>query len=349
LKTTSKLLIGILITVFLVSAISPALAIPKDKAQAENREGSIIIETPYLNVKLQSGRPDLFLWAKNSTDSKRTPVFHLSFDHIGELFGDDLIVDSRTEIGGKIYNLASSALEWTVTVENFTNELRVTQTSDPVANGAIITFVYHVYLEDATITQDLNGTIVTYETKALSEVKFDIIVENWKFSPEAVGLLFHMKVHELHYRHRVRSGEMVNNPEEKQRMNESETTKTYRSQNPERNGIEFRDDKDRRFAYFAWAPEADIFDENGTYVKTINCTASAVSYGFDNNFGRGYRFGMDFINLVLVYPNYGDGLKLVHDPILGIDSSTTLNSTWIALLAIPVAGFAVLVIKRKRK
>ena len=350
LKATHKFMIFGLIAVFILSSLPPSIvAMPESKM--ENREGSVFIETPDIKVKLLSGRPDIFFWAANVTNQrKQVAVFHVGFHYLAELFGDDLVIDNRQELGGKVYNLASDAVVWSLDINQDTgdpNHIMATQTSSPLADGATITFVYHIYLEDTVVTETLDDTTVTYEAKALSEVKFDIIVDGWVFSPEATGLALHVKIHEMQYRHRVRSGERVNTPEEGYRINTPEEARTNRTHESERYGVEFFDDDDRR-AYFAWTPEADVFDETGTYIETVSCSASAISYGFDQDFGRGMEFAREFINLFLIYPNYGDGNKLVHDPVIGVDDANGISYSWIALLAIPIVAFVVLVRKRKR-
>jgi hypothetical protein len=350
LKTLQKFFLVGLIAVFILSSLPPTIAQPPE-GKIVNREGSIFIETPDIKVKLLSGRPDIFFWAANVTQGrKQVAVFHVGFHYLAELFGDDTVIDNRQELGGKVYNLASSAVEWALDLDTDTgdpNHLIAIQTSSPLADGATLQFVYHIYLEDTIVTETLNETTFTYEAKALSEVKFDIIVEDWVFSPGATGLALHVKVHEMQYRHRVRNGERVNAPEDGPKINETESARTNRTHEPERYGIEFFDENNRR-AYFAWTPEADVFDENGTYIETVNVSASAVSYGFDTDFGKGKEFAKEFINLFLVYPNYGDGNKLVHDPVIGIDDASGVSYSWIALLAIPIVALAVLVRKRKR-
>ena len=345
-----KITVASLLTIFLISALSPAFAVPDSETGVENREGSVFIKTPYITVKLNSGKPDIFIWKTDSTAKpKRQALFHIGFYHIAELFGDDLIVDNRTELSsGKIYNLIDSSISWTLTVDDtLENEIRVTQISSQLDNGATISFVYHLYLVETEVTQTLNDTVIAYKVKELEEVKFDIIVDNWNFTPGAVGLVFNIKVHELQYRHRIRTGEQLNKPEENIKP-EGDEPKTNRTQDPKKNGIEFRDNRERAYAYFAWTPEADVFDEYGTYIDTITCTASAASYGLDVNFGKGYQFGLEFINLLLVYPNYGDGMKLVHDPIVGMYDTTGLGLSVVALLAIPILAAAALVIRRKK-
>jgi hypothetical protein len=347
---SKKILVASLLTIFLVSALTPAFADPSTEIGVENREGSVFIKSPYITVKLNSGKPDIFIWETDNTEKpRRQALFHIGFYHIAELFGEDLIVDSRTELtGGKIYNLVDGSISWTLSVDDtLENEIRVTQTSSQLDNGATISFVYHLYLVETEVTQTYNDTVIVYKVKELEEVKFDIIVDNWNFTPDAVGLVFNIKVHELQYRHRIRTGNQINKPEENLTP-EGNEPKTNRTQDPKKNGIEFRDNRERAYAYFAWTPEADVFDQYGTYVDTIICTSSATSYGLDENYGKGYQFGLEFINLLFVYPNYGDGMKLIHDPVVGMYDTTGLGLSVVALLAIPILAAAALVIRRKR-
>ena len=346
----TKIIMMAMIGVLFVSTLSTAVAVPTSDMSAENREGSIFIETPDIRVKMNSGKPDIFFWIGGASETARnTEIFHVSFHYITELFGEDLTIDSRDEFGGKFYNLASDVITWDLDITNTTNEITITQTSSELDNGATLTFIYHVYLEDVTVTQTINDTTYTYDVKALQEVKFDIVIEDWTFSEGAVGLALHVKVHENRYRHRVQEGDRVNVPEDVQYANMTDSANaTDRTADPSRDGIGFYDGDDLK-SYFAWTPEADIFDENGTYVDTVSVSSTSTSFGQDTSYGVGHAFGREFINLFLVYPNYGDNLKLVHDPVIGIDDNDAVSTSLYALLAIPVLAIAALAINRKRK
>ncbi len=345
----TKIIMMVMVGVLFVSTLSTAVAVPSDM-KAENREGSLFIETPDIKVKMHSGKPDIFFWIGSASETDRkTEIFHVSFHYITELFGEDLTIDSRDEFGGKIYNLASDVITWDLDITNTSNEITVTQTSSELDNGATLTFVYHVYLEDVTVTQTLDDTTYTYEVKALQEVKFDIIIDGWTFSEGTVGLALHVKIHENRYRHRVQNGDRVNVPEASQYANMTESANaTDRTADPSRDGIGFYDDDDLK-SYFAWSPEADVFNETGTYVDTVAVSSTSTSFGEDSNFGVGHAFGREFINLYLVYPNYGDNLKLVHDPVIGIDDNDPVSASVFALLALPVIAIAAIAINRKRK
>lgn len=338
------------ISLFVLSSVSNAVAMPPAEGKVENKDGSMFIKTPYLTVKLNEYKPDIFFWLADEDPGRRdATMFHIGFYSIAEVFGDDLIVDNRDELlGGKMYNLASSTIDWSITTENTTNEIVATQTSSVLDNGATISFVYHIYLEDVVVTQDLNGTEVTYNVKGLKEIKFDIIVDNWTFSPGAAGLLFNVKVHENQYRHRVQNGEQVSQPEDAIRINNTDEFSANRTQDYTRDGIGFNDNKDNLIAYFAWTPVADVFDQDDNYLETVNVTATATSFGYDMTYGQGREFCQEYINLQLVYPNYGDGLVLIHDPVLGVGDASGVSATLIALLAIPLLAAAALVIRRKR-
>ncbi len=345
----TKIIMMAMVGVLFISTLSTAVAIPSDMG-AENREGSLFIETPDIRVKMLSGRPDIFFWIGSASETGRnTEIFHVSFHYITELFGDDLTIDSRDEFGGKIYNLASDTITWDLAITNTSNEITVTQTSSELDNGATLTFVYNVYLEDVTVTETIDGITYTYDVKGLKEVKFDIIIDGWTFSEEAVGLALHVKVHENRYRHRVQEGDRVGVPEDLQYANMTDSANaTDRTADPSRDGIGFYDDDDLK-AYFAWTPEADVFDENGTFVDTVNVASTSTSFGQDPTYGAGHAFGREFINLFLVYPNYGDNLKLVHDPVLGIDDYNPVSSSLYALIAVPILAIAAIAINRKRK
>ena len=349
MKTIHKILMIGFISLFVLSSISSAVAMPSGDCKVENKEGSVFIKTPYITVKLNEGKPDIFFWLTDEDPGKKdASMFHIGFYHIAEIFGSDLIVDSQDELGGKIYNLASSTIDWTITSENNTNEIVLTQTSSVLDNGATIAFVYHIYLEDIVVTEDLNDTTITYNVKGLKEIKFDIIVDDWTFTPGAAGLFFNVKVHDNQYRHRVQAGEHISQPEDAVRINNTEEFTANRTQDHTRDGVGFNDDKDNLIAYFAWTPEADVFDQEGNYLETVNVTATSTSFGYDPSFGMGHEFGREYINLQIAYPNYGDGLVLVHDPVLGIADASGVSAAWFALLAIPILAAAALVIKRKR-
>ena len=339
------------IALFVLSSVSNAVALPGDQVNVENKDGSVFIKTPEITLKLNELKPDFFFrYTDNTVGRFDDLMFHLGFYHVAEVFGDDLIIDDRNEIlGGKIYNLASPTIDWTITSENFTNEIVATQTSSVLDNGATLQFVYHIYLEDQVVEQTLdNETTVYYSVKGLKEIKFDIIVSDWTFSPGAAGLVFNVKVHELRYRHRVQTGEQVSMPEEGIRINNTEDFTANRTMDRTRDGIGFIDDKKGLEAYFAWTPEADIYDSEDNYVGTVAVVATATSFGQDMTFGQGMEFGQQYINLQLAYPNYGDGLKLVHDPVIGVADASGISASWFALLAIPILAAGALVIKRKR-
>ncbi|MCK4844675.1 MAG: hypothetical protein KAS95_03285 [Candidatus Heimdallarchaeota archaeon] len=350
MKFRRDLLTVSIILVVVLSIVPPVQADIKDTAKIEQSEGSVFLKTSNLIVKLASGRPDMLFWFNNATrNNRRIPVFHVGFYAVAELFGDDLIVDSRDEIDGKIYLLNSELIDWTLTTENTTNALHATITSSTLANGATISFAYHLYLEDAIVTRDLNGTTIYYSEQALNEIKFDIIVDNWTFSPEATGLIFLVKAHEMAYKHRVRQGNRINAPEDGYRVNETEVGRTNRTHDADRYGINFSDDNDNIQGYFTWIPEVDIYDAEDNYLKTVNCTATVASYSVEKDIGEGKTFGVDLHNILLVYPNYGDGLKMVHDPLVGLNpESYEVSASWSALLVIPVIGFLILIVRRRK-
>ena len=345
----TKLLIFIITIVMIFSSLPPTIVAEDSNAKIENRQGSYFLITPHITVKLSEGKPDLMFWMTDSNQKqKRIPVFHVGFSHIVELFGDDLIVDSRDELmGGKSYNLA--ALDWTLTNETFENELRAYLTSETLSDGADISFVFHIYTEDVTITQKLNETTVTYESKAISEIKFDIIINNWSFSENATGVTVLTNIHELAYRNRVRAGERVNNAEGDSYNNQTHESREKREHDPEKWGVEFTDNRNRIQSYFAWIPEADVFDLEDNYIETVNATASILSQGLKEVHANDKKFNVDYVHLFLSYPNYGDSLKLVHDPLVGLGDTGGISWDFIVLTSIPILVIGLIVINRKRR
>ncbi len=341
------LLVGVL-TILIMSSISTSFLVSakKNDPGVNDREGSTFIETDFLSMKLHEGKPDMMFWLVNSSEGKKMPVFHVSFTHIAELFGDDLLVHNMGELSGEAFNLASSSFDWTLTKETLTNEVRGTITSDILENGATISFVFHVYLEDILITEEINETntiiTTTYQIKSVSEIKFDIIVDNWTFSPEATGLVFAVKIHELAYKHRVQASDGVNVTEDGYEKPANAT------KNENKHGIEFYDESDGRSSYFTWVPTAQVYDTEDSIVSEVNVTSSMNNDGFDEDFGKGKKFGRDFINLFLSYPNYGDGLKMVHDPTIGIDQGLNPVVIVVAVAAgITLVALVAVVVKRR--
>ncbi|UJG43958.1 MAG: hypothetical protein K9W46_01945 [Candidatus Heimdallarchaeum endolithica] len=344
---------GVIFLVLMSSLPLTSLADKGDNVNVGKDNGSFIIDTPLLKVKLLNNKPDIMFWIANDTDSnkrKPVPAYHIGFKYVVELFGDDLVVDNRTELGGKSYNLAT--IDWTLTTENKTDEVISTLSSEILSNGATISFIFHVFTKDTTVTRVLNdNTTVTYEVKALSEIKFDIVVSNWTFTEGAVGLTFVTTVHELAYRHRVRAGNATHTQGETEERNSTKTTpREKRDNDPEKWGVEFTDDKGNLQSYFAWTPEADVFDADDNYLKTVNVTATTAERGFKEKKVSNKKFGIDYLFLFITYPNYGDNLKLVHDPTIGVvETSSGLPWATTASIVLPLVIVGLIVINRRRK
>ncbi len=351
MKSENKKIIlsGVLFFLILSMVVSPLDA---KRDHVYNKQGSIFIESDNFILKLHAGKPDLMIWQQNETTTgrqSRIPVFRVAFTHIVEVFSDNLTIGNRSDLGGKVYNLASALISWTLTTSESDKEINATLTSDPFDNGAIIKFIFHLYFEDVTITQTLNDTTYTHNIKALSEIKFDIIVENWLFTEGATGLAFLVKVHEMAYRHQVRVGERVNIPEE-EKSRENMPHSTNRTADPKNHGIKFGDSK-TSYSYFAWTPQADIFDSEGNYLETVDVVASSTSFNHEGDNSKGRKFGKEYINVILAYPNYGNERTLIHDPVIGIDETPSgISYSSISLLALPITVilFTILV-RRQRK
>ena len=132
-------------------------------------------------------------------------------------------------------------------------------------------------IEETQVT-DASTTIVTHAVKALSEVKFDIVVENWDFTPMAQALVLGVRINELQNRHRLRI---------------NETTAPADGATLNRTRIGFGTE-DTETAYFDWVPTYNVYDSEGVLTETNNVTTAIASYGLRNDHGAaaGEVFGL---------------------------------------------------------
>ena len=103
MKSLKKSLIGIsLISLFLLSAGSQLTARSEGVTISENL-GAITVQTNGLTVKIVPSQGHLMWWHGNQSDADE--MYKLQLVKIQEYFGDDDILDDRTElVGGKFYN-----------------------------------------------------------------------------------------------------------------------------------------------------------------------------------------------------------------------------------------------------
>ena len=200
-----------------------------------------------------------------------------------------------------------------------------------LVSGADIHLVMHIYTQDTTIPD----TEVMID--AQHEIKFDIIINNWGFQPGAKGIGIQTYLYEVQERHtmRVRNGTSLENGTLLRQMK-----------------FESEEFDDNVVAFFEWTETADVFDENDTYVDTID-VGTAYFDDLTTNPPTGATGGAEGLaHLWLTYPNYGNESKMVHDPIIGVNEEYFTESVPLYYASI-IGGLIVIgtiaVIIRKRK
>ncbi len=334
-KFTIAFSIGLFL--ILMGSISAVNAVPGPGYAGERSGDDIWIRTPQITVKIAENKPNIMFWDSSINDS--TGVYNVWIHSIAELFGDDMVLDNRTELNGQFYNLIH--IDWTSEIEETETELTVTLTSEELSNGAVVKFIFHAYFTDETVEEtqiatDDSTTVVTHEVKALSEVKFDIVVENWTFSEGAQALTLGVRVNELRNRHRVR-------------INETTAPADGATLNRTRVGF---GTEDVETAYINWVPTYNVYDSEGILESTNDVIVAASSYGLREDQGpsAGQRFGIDYANIFFLYENYGDGKTMIHDPTIGVGDSLVAEddapSFELGIALTAMVTFAVIVRRR---
>jgi len=306
-------------TAQLVSAEKPEIGV-------HDEVGAITVSTEYMTVRVLPSQAHLIWWYGNV--SAADEMYKLQFLKIQEFTGDDAVLDDKSELGGISYSLISDA--WTYEIAQTGQELTITMTLSGLANGATIKLVMHVY----TIDEPINGTDQVVD--ALTELKFDIIIEDWTFSPNAAGIAIESFLTEVQNRHRVR----VRNGTLNENGNATRT-------------MQFVSDKydDQAVAYYEWANFANVYNETGDLVETVEVGTSYFADMMTPPPGMAFEQMQE--HLWLTYPNYGSNMKLVHDPTVGLNAD--LLASGISLYVIPlVAGLtataiaSAVILKKKR-
>jgi hypothetical protein len=309
-KITITLSIGLFLILLGSISSGNTVAIPNQNYAGERNTEATWIVTPQIVVKLDNTKPNIMIWDGAKNDS--TGVYNVWIHSIAELFGDDMVLDNRTELDGQFYRLIF--IEWTSEIVQTETELTVSLISEELSNGAIIKFIFHAYFADETteetqVATDDSTTVVTHEVKALSEVKFDIVVENWTFTEGAQALALGVRVNEMRNRHRVRI---------------NETTAPADGATLNRSRIGFGTE-DVETAYIDWVPTYNVYDSEGVLESTNNVTSVLTSCGLSTEQvppSPRQRFGIDYANIFFLYENYGDSKTMVHDPTIGLSSDT---------------------------
>lgn len=324
---SKKIMIGIiLISLFLIPITPQLTSATNSKIGVGQSGGTITITTEEMTIKIVPNQAHIMWWLGNHSTADE--MYKLQLLKIREFMGDDAILDDKTEFGGISYNLISN--DWVVDVDEDETEVTITLSLLGLANGADIYLIMHVYNNDTPI----NGTDQVAE--GLTELKFDIIVDNWSFSPMAKGIAIQTYVTEVQHRHRVqiRNGTLTENGNATRKM-------LFES-----NGW------NAPIAYFEWAEFANVY--NSTTEELVDTIDVGTAY-FDDlasppTEAPGFKEGL--AHLFLTYPKYGDDLKMVHDPSIGIN--TDAATVGFSLFILPVIGglfasAAVLFIVKRRK
>lgn len=301
MKSLKKSIIGVsLIGLFLLTLGSQLVAGETEEISVSENLGAITVNTEFLTVRIVPDQAHLMWWYGNQTDGNE--MYKLQLMKIREFMGADDVLDDQTELGGLAYNLITSA--WTHDIVEGDEEVTITLSLEGLANGADVYLVMHIY----TVDTPVEGTDSV--TEALTEVKFDILVNNWDFSPVAQGLAIQSYLTEVQHRNRVRvrNGTVAEN---------GNTTRTMQFESEEYN--------DNAVAFAEWSTFADIYNATDDYEETIQvgtvyfedlATPPVDTPGFADGLGH----------LWLTYPNYGDNMKLVHDPTIGINADAFTDS-----------------------
>ncbi len=281
----------------------------------------IIITTDYITIKIAKICPHFIWWVGNQSSSNE--MYNVKFISIKEFFGDDAVLDSPLELGGISYDLASSDWSYQITMNDASLTIEFTLTG--LANGAEIQFILNIYNEN----QVIQGT--DHLVDALTEMKFDIVINNWEFTENASGLAFLTNVFESQQNHRmnIRDGTYNENGNASQSIQ-----------------IESEEYNDNKIAFFEWANFASIYD-GLDLVNNISVSKASILEDIPVNL----PIDLDTIPLYLTYPNYGNSLKMVHDPIIGIypeNFSLSLHSISIVSGIITLIMFGILSRKRNR-
>ncbi|MHA1555840.1 MAG: hypothetical protein ACTSPM_02790 [Candidatus Heimdallarchaeota archaeon] len=317
-----------IISILIIIAIMvPSLAVVVDASPdgiSYKKELDVItITTEHITIKINEISPHFIWWNSNRTSSNE--MYNVKFISIKEFFGDDDVLDSPIEFGGISYDLDSS--EWTHEITMNDDSLTIVLTLSGLANGAEIQFIINIFNED----QVIKGT--DHVVDALSEMKFDIVINNWEFSENAAGLAILIHVFESQQFHemQIRDGTIIENGNATQTMQ-------FESEGHDNNKI----------AFFEWATFAEIYDGFDLVNNISVKKASLVGGGLPVTL----PVSSDLIPVYLTYGNYGNSLKMVHDPSIGVypeNYTISLNALPIVSEIIALVALVAIIITRKRK
>jgi len=315
-----------LVSLFIISASPLMTSAVNSEISVSDAAGVITIVTDTISIRVAPDQAHVTWWFGN--DSNPGEMYKLQLTKIQEFMGDDAVLDDKTEFGGVAYNLITSAWEYEI-VEADT-ELTITLSLTGLANGADIYLIMHVYNTD----EPIDGTDQVVD--GLTELKFDIVVDNWAFTPMAQGYAIQTYLTEVQHRHRVvvRNGTALEN---------GTNTRTMQFVSDEYGADPV--------AYFEWLDFANVYNSTGHLNETIDV---GLAY-FDDLISPpteapGFTEGLG--HLLLTYPKYNEDMKMVHDPIVGVDEDAYTSGFSLYLLPVfgglvAIAAAAVIIKRRK--
>lgn len=323
-----KLIFGItLIAMILIPVSTQIAAGENDQIEVKVTSGDVVtVTTEKMTIKIIPNQAHLMWWYGNRASTDET--FKLQLVKIREFVGNDAILDNQSEFGDISFNLIRN--DWQYTIDEAETELTITLSLTDFLNGADMQIIMHVYNFDTPIPD------TTEEVDALSELKFDIIINDWVFSEGAQGLAIQSYLTEVEQKHQVkiRNGTLAENGVLKRTM-------FFES---------FQYDFDV-VAYYEWLNTANIYNNDEVLIDTIDVgTAFFDDLATPPTDVPGFAEGL--AHLYLTYPNYGDDNKMVHDPTIGVVEETHSDVAPIFLLPLIgglfVTAAVVLVVKRRK-
>ena len=329
---SKKIAIGLALIMMILVPASAHLAAgdDNDAIYVKVSIGDLItIRTRSMTIKLIPDQAHI-IWnygARDTTDE----TFKLQLVQFKEYMGNDSVLDDRSEFGGITYNLIREG--WTYEIDEQPTELTITLSLTNFINESDISIIMHIYNYDTPIP-NTNETV-----DALSELKFDIIVNDWDFSEGAQGYAIQSYLTEIEHKHQVslRNGTIAENGVLKRTM--------------------FFEDKQLDYevlAYYEWLNFANVYDNDDLLIDTIDVSSvyfndSSVVFPEDI---PGFAEGL--AHIYLTYPNYGDDNKMIHDPTIGVidlnleDTNSAPLYLWSIVGGIFVTSAIVLIVKRRK-
>ncbi len=317
----------VLIVMLFIPITAQMAAGENDQIDVKVSAGDVVtVTTDKMTIKIIPNQAHLMWYygARESTDE----VFKLQLVKLREFTGEDSILDNREEFGGLSFNLIRN--DWQYNIDLTSTELTITLSLIDFLNGADMFIIMHIYNYDTPIP-DTDDVV-----DALSELKFDIIINDWVFSEGAMGYAIQSYLTEIEHDHevKIRNGTLAENGLLKRTMFFESFQYSYDV-----------------VAYYEWLNYAKVYNDADVLIDTIDVD---TAYFEDNTCVPpedipGFAEGL--AHLYLTYPNYGDNNKMVHDPTVGVVDLAPTNLTPIYILSIfggiITTATVILIVRRK--